>query len=102
MLPPDPPPPDLPDPVTSGHAREPGRQEKERTDEEDAGHDAVRLPQAYPRGRPRLALARLLLLALSTVGVGVAFVLLASGHPTLAGRVLAGDVLLIFGILIIV
>ncbi len=59
------------------------------------------MPHPGLGGHRPLALVRLLLLALSTIGVGSAFVLLATGHLALAARVLAGDVLLIFGILII-
>ncbi len=57
--------------------------------------------QTALRRRPRLALLRLALLALSTAGVMSAFLLLARGRPDLAARVLAGDILLVFGILML-
>ena len=101
MLPPDRPPPDLPTPVSNGHARgRPGGQAP-RGSEEEAEHAPVRLPEAPSGGMRRLAVVRLALLALSTVGVGAAFALLATGQLIFAGRVLAGDVLLIFVILMI-
>ena len=62
----------------------------------------ISVPHAGLGGPRRLALSRLVLLALSTAGVGAAFVLLVTGHLTIAARVLAGDVLLILGILMIV
>ena len=58
-------------------------------------------PRAGRRGRRPLVVFRLLLLVLSGVGVAVALVLLAGGHAGVAARVLAGDVLLIFGILML-
>ncbi len=102
MLPPDPPPPDLPTPVANGHSREPRRGAETHKANDPVEHDRVRMPPADMGGRRPLALVRLLLLALSTAGVGVAFVLLTTGQLALAGRVLAGDVLLIFAILVIV
>lgn len=59
------------------------------------------VPHAGLGGRRPLAIFRLLLLALSTIGVGVAFASLISGHLPMAARLLAGDVLLIFVILIL-
>ena len=63
---------------------------------------AIRPVAGLAAGQRRpIALFRLLLLALSTIGVGAAFVLLVSGHAATAARVLSGDVLLVFGILMI-
>ena len=48
----------------------------------------------------RLVVPRALLLALSGLGMTAAGLLWATGHPALAARLLAGDVLLIFVVLL--
>ena len=59
------------------------------------------LRRAFLPGCRPVALFRLLLLALSMAGAGAALVCLLAGHANLAARILAGDVLLIFAILLI-
>ena len=58
-------------------------------------------PKAAPNAKrtPRIIL-RIALMALSAWGVAAAVFLFLTGHPTLAGRILAGDVLLIFAALL--
>ena len=101
MLPPDPPQHNDHDSVRNGEAHDPGSRRESRKIVPDVQPVVPSLRQVGWRGHRQLAFLRLLLLALSTIGVGTAFVLLVNGHSTLAARLLAGDVLLIFGILVI-
>ncbi len=100
MLPPDPPPPDLPGSVTNGSKPHP-RPETNSEVTRQTKPPPAGMPHAGLGGHRPLAVLRLVLLALSTIGVGLAFALLVSGHLGMAARFLAGDVLLIFAILMI-
>ena len=96
MLPPTSQPPDPDSPSQSEPGSGPGTPSSQGTLAHPARHGRLEGER-----RPRVAL-RSLLLMLSGLGVGTACVLWAAGHPTLAARLLAGDVLLIFVVLVAV